>query len=825
MKKRLYLDTETCGLHGMPVLIQYAIEDGPITLHEVWRQPIGETLDLIETFCDYAVVGFNLTFDWFQLVKCYTVFRLCPREWIPIEHVNEIAMLEPQGQDGPCLKPASALDLMLYSRKGPFQSLMARDDVRIKRVPTALAYALADELESRVQLDGIYFARSKDKDAPRWKVYDRKDRFGDLDANFKDVVLKFNPAGGLKFLAEYALGLKPKFHYEDVEPDPKWRPYELGFAPTALAVGSPDSWQVWGRKKTLPDVKTAEEEEESDEITRDKRDKLLGIAWPGVIHHFVNHWANNANAREYASDDIVYTRALDEYFGSPEPGDDDSVLACAIAVVRWHGFAIDLPGVRALRDAAQHVVDASPVNVNKPTEVRAYVTEMMSEIEQLVLSQSDKSTIIDSTKKNNLEAIAKWTIKEQEVCCEKGCPRCKGTGYLEVGPHPAALRAKEILGVKSAAKERELFNKLLIAGKFHCGFNIIGTLSGRMSGSDGLNAQGIKRTKNVRRMFPLKWKGMVLGIGDFDGFELCIADAVCDDAQLRNDLTEPIDCPYCNGNGCDECKGTGKTTKKLHGIFATLLNPGLTYVAALLTKGSDNDLYTTAKMGLFGGVLYFGGHHMLTHKLGIDSTVAQNALEATLKRYAGLKRWQDEVQKRFCSMQQPRGLGTQVVWVEPAEYAESFLGFRRYYTLENRICKALFDLARKPPKEWRDCLVKVVRRDRVQTAGGAVSSSLYGAAFNLQSANMRSAGNHYIQSPGAKITKSVQRSLWDLQPVGISELLIALAQVHDEIFTISKPNLSETIAETVQARVAEFREKVPLLSMEWNSNASSWADK
>ena len=32
----------------MPVLIQYAIEDGPITLHEVWRRPIGETLDLIE---------------------------------------------------------------------------------------------------------------------------------------------------------------------------------------------------------------------------------------------------------------------------------------------------------------------------------------------------------------------------------------------------------------------------------------------------------------------------------------------------------------------------------------------------------------------------------------------------------------------------------------------------------------------------------------------------------------------------------------------------------------------------------------------------------
>ena len=108
-------------------------------------------------------------------------------DWIPQEHINEIALLEPRVQDGPCVKPASALDLMLYSRKGPFQSLMARDDIRIKRVPTALAYALAEELERRVQLDNIYFAKSADPDAPRWQVFDRKDRFGDLDPEFKDV--------------------------------------------------------------------------------------------------------------------------------------------------------------------------------------------------------------------------------------------------------------------------------------------------------------------------------------------------------------------------------------------------------------------------------------------------------------------------------------------------------------------------------------------------------------------------------------------------------------------------------------------------------------
>ena len=129
----------------------------------------------------------------FHVCKIYTIFRLCDPDWIPEEHIDEIAMLEPQGQDGPCVKPAAALDLMLHSRKGPYQSLMAREDVRIKRVPTALAYALARELEARVQFDNIYFAKLADPEAPKWQVFDRHDPFGDLDTEFKDVVLKFNP--------------------------------------------------------------------------------------------------------------------------------------------------------------------------------------------------------------------------------------------------------------------------------------------------------------------------------------------------------------------------------------------------------------------------------------------------------------------------------------------------------------------------------------------------------------------------------------------------------------------------------------------------------
>ena len=125
----------------------------------------------------------------------------------------------------PAVKPASALDLLLHSRKGPYQALMAREDIRINGSPPHSPTRSAGELERRVQLDSIYFAKSADPDAPRWQVFDRKDRFGDLDTEFKDV-LRFDPAGGLKFLAEHAMGFKPKFHFKDVEPQTSWRPYE-----------------------------------------------------------------------------------------------------------------------------------------------------------------------------------------------------------------------------------------------------------------------------------------------------------------------------------------------------------------------------------------------------------------------------------------------------------------------------------------------------------------------------------------------------------------------------------------------------------------------
>ncbi len=794
---KIYLDTETVGLHGFPVLLQYAVEEGPITLHEIWRRPIRETLNLIEWLCENTVVGFNLVFDWFHIVKTYTTFRLANPDWVPEEHINELALLEPTAQDGPCVKPDCALDLLLHSRKGPMQSLMAREDVRIKRVPTPLAEALAEELEARVRLDDIYFAKSADPEAPRWQVYERRDRYGDIDTEFRDVVLRFNPAGGLKFLAEHVLKLKPKFHFKDVEPPTAWRPYELGYAPTALAVARPErNWEVWGRKKGKLLIVDDHDERDDDEIVDQPDSKLLGVAWPGVIQKHIEHWATHPDAREYANDDIVYTRALDHHFGDPTPGDDDSTLACMVAAVRWHGFRINIEGMKALCAEAEARVANAPVNINKPGEVRQYITVAMDDLEKVVIE--------DTTRKAKLEEIAKWEIDSPEPCCEKGCERCGGTGTLQPGKHPAAVRAKKILDVKIAAKEVELYQKLLHAGKFHASFNVIGALSSRMSGADGLNPQGIKHTKEVRRMFPLSWDGYILSLGDFSAFEVTIADAVCNDEALRAELLQG---------------------KKIHALFGMALFPGKTYEEIVKSSGTENDMYTKGKQGFFGTILYGGDHSTLKNKLGIPEETGKKAIEAFGRRYKGVKAWRNRINDSFCSMRQPDGIGKAVVWADPAEYVESFLGFRRYFTLENMICKTLFDLANKPPKHWKDVQVKVVRRDRVQWACGAVQSALFGAAFAIQAAAMRAAANHEIQSPGATITKAVQRKVWDLQPAGVHDFQVTLMNVHDEIHCVHRPSMTDKVAEVIKQGVESFRPKVPLIGMDWLKHAQTWADK
>jgi hypothetical protein len=145
--------------------------------------------------------------------------------------------------------------------------------------------------------------------------------------------------------------------------------------------------------------------------------------------------------------------------------------------------------------------------------------------------------------------------------------------------------------------------------------------------------------------------------------------------------------------------------------------------------------------------------------------------------------------------------------------------------LENKIAKHLYDLARDLPKSWRKLEGTVVRRDREQSAAGAVSSALYGAAFQIQASTVRAANNHLIQSPGAVITKHLQRRIWDLQPYGVGEWRVAPMNIHDEVLTVTDPEFVDAAAEIVIEVVESYRELVPLIGMKWQTSMDNWAGK
>jgi len=766
----IFFDTEGCGLYGPTILIQYAEDEDDVSLHSVWTTPVKETLELIEeiTYHEGGICAFNLSFDWFHICQLYTTLRLLPGGQRP--DPEEYALKEPEGRFGPCLKPMGAFDIMLHARKGPYQSTMDRKDIRVKRVPTALAWMLRDELDKRIPLKDIYFARKKDP-SKRWDIEDITDDFGEVVPEFKNIVLRFAPSSALKALAQDALGVDTesiKF-FADVEPPKESRPVELGYAPYALAVGKPGAWNG---------------------------------AWPdhGKISVHITHWAYNRLAREYASDDVVYLQKLYDYFGRPEINDDDSILACVVGAVRWRGFKIDVERMQALRDAAAEKSAAlkKKFNFNSPKVCKTYLYQAMDATERLTLNDGTKGIV--------LEGISKW--KESDVCdkCNgAGCNSCEDGLLPTDRPHPAAVRAREILDARRGQKEIELYDKLIKAGRFHASFNVIGTFTSRMSGADGLNPQGIKRGKEVRSCFPLADDELILCGGDFDGFEVCLADAVYGDPELRKDL---------------------ETGKKIHALFGMQLFPGHTYEQIMATKDlkDDANLYGRAKNGVFA-MLYGGESYTLQNRVGISAEAADEGYQRWIAKY---KVWGEERKKyfdAFCSMRQPGGIGTAVEWHDPEDYIESMFGFRRYFTLENSICKTLFELANDPPKSWHEIKIKVVRRDREQTATGAVRSALFASAFALQAANMRAAANHVIQSSGAQKTKELQVKIWTLQPAGINHWRVQPLNIHDEVMAPTHPSIIEEEKKIVSDFLDETRPAVPLIAMTWATHLGTWADK
>lgn len=504
--------------------------------------------------------------------------------------------------------------------------------------------------------------------------------------------------------------------------------------------------------------------------------------WSSVFNEHLWAWRNDPRRLEYAKNDPLYTRELYHYLGDPVLGDVDSELACAIGAMHWRGFAVDIPACKERLKVAEQIFSRAPVNINSPRQVKNWLHEVCTPLEKQA---------VDTTGMELLKKISdEWKEDNPEL----------------------ARRCGLIIEARRAEEEMTLLRRLIQAGRLYVTFKVIGTKSNRMSGGSesyikskgSINPQGIKKGGAIRSLFPLAHPDLILCGGDFSGYEVSIAEAVYKDPRLREDLLKGL---------------------KMHGLFGAEMY-GLTYEEIMATEDNNindvNGYYQRAKRGFFAS-LYGAMEDKIGKAMWLPKEAAKEGLDRFANKYSRIREYRENLQKKFTAISQ-KELGKEITWSEPAEYEESFLGFRRYFTLEFNIIRCLYNMARNPSEEFLELgkNLRVVRRDRVQTASGAALSALYAVAFGIQGQVFRAAANHDIQSPGAQMTKELQGEIWTVQPVGINKWYVMPMNIHDEIQAPCAPEVVDIVATKVANKVESFREKVPLIKMKWKTHLTTW---
>lgn len=768
---KYFIDSETLGFHGVPVILQYAINKGPAIIHNLWLEPVHKTLRVIEDMVDNCVIAHNLVFDWFHVSKIYNLLLQCPDKSVaPLAYsIDQLAAWEFEARNGVCLKPRAAVCTLVLAQKSETQSAaMDRKPMFIRRVPALVADQVARLLEARTVLPDILFARSP-AGSPKWRVSQIKDdNTGEIDVNWKDVKLVFNPSNGLKELATFVLGYEPFAKFDEISSEVQY-PIEVGYAPYAAILSSPEKGWMFEDKPT----------------------------WPLLLHDHVNHWATNPDAQAYAVDDIEMLRRLYDHFGAPDD-DEDGVISCQVAGVRLQGFEIDLEKLEEQNAISVEIMKTAELNADSPVQVKNYVSCALDPMEALLLAQGCDQKVMNELKEE-------WTLEKEEGCyCEGNnpvCPRCDGLGHVGPGPMPVLRRLEHIELIRQHSKRLQLFKKLRLAGRFYAGFKIIGAKSGRLSGDHNLNAQGIDSSPEVRDIFTLADKGWVLSAGDYSSQELAIAVTAMNDDDLMTDL---------------------ETGKSLHGLLGAELFE-TTYEDIMANKKDGR--YGKAKSCIYC-MLYGGSYQTMAVNAGVSEKIAEAAFNNFVKKYPQVGNTRKAITERFSAIE--RGPNGQMIYNEVEhKFIESLFGFRRQFDVEFEIQKTVYDFMREAPVEWRDIPGKIQRsrEGKIQSILGAAMSALTGALYSIQNGIIRASNNHIIQSTGRSLTVGLQSAVWKMQPQGIHPFVVKPATIHDELFVVSLPQDVDQISQIVSDTIREQGVTIPLLAMDWNTYANSWANK
>lgn len=486
----------------------------------------------------------------------------------------------------------------------------------------------------------------------------------------------------------------------------------------------------------------------------------------------------------YSKLDILYLRVLDEKLGYPTTNYND-ICAQAVGFTRYAGLGLDRPLLlrtvefyEQQRDQAKALM--GDLDLNSPKERVAFLR-----------ANAPAGFPIASSGKAVLEMI----VKSPDM------------------PDSLKAAAKAMRDFKSY--EQRLVQARLMrdckTGRFHPDFRVVGTPTDRMSGSSGLNPQGISKKMehggDGGGAVGLRAVIEADGGGDFDALEMTIGADYYGDVNLKADLANKID-PHL-----------------MAGILMDPLFPTRDYAeAARLKKAEDKFLLGRRneqnKKANFS-IGYLCTYQKVAAIYGMSDAEGKTAMEAFFNHYKEWGKARAQLEEDYCTADIDHWTLDSIERMK--DYSENMFGDRRWFTFDKEVADLFWRFGHKSLRLTRTGRIVRQKEKGEQTFAGAVRSALLGAAIGIQAAVSRRAGNYPIQSTGSRLCKTLMARLWQLTRRPIMN-------IHDELILGRKPTPTDAeldwpaINAVVQEFLVEHRPMVEALNIDFKP-ITNWSEK
>ena len=469
----------------------------------------------------------------------------------------------------------------------------------------------------------------------------------------------------------------------------------------------------------------------------------------------------------YAFLDIEYLRVLDGKLGYQQPDHHDTCTH-AIAYTRYYGFNINRAVLEKTKEVySQKIEDSkstlSGVDLSSPRQRLA----LLREYDPLIASSSKKV----------IETLAN-------------------------SDRPSAPIAKAMIDFGMFTQRLGQVEKVLECktGRAHPDFRCMGTRTGRMAGTAGLNWQGIPQAKGG---LGIRAAMETAAGGDFSQFEVCIAAAAFPDAAIQEDIDHGVD---------------------QHSMNAVLMHPevlkrGLDYATFMeMVKMKDPWVVGVRKKmkPVTFGLFYFCQAAKVAETLGVPLSEGEKALDRYYSRYAGFAAYKREIERAVQTADTTHWSAESLDRFR--DECEDMTGYQMRWKFEANVARTLWRLGCSGIRTGRDGTVTRQTEKGPQTYDGAVRSALLGSAIAIQAAMTRQIGNAKIQATGANLTKMLMADLWN-------RLHAPVICVHDEVQMARHPNYDHaTASRIVEEFVAKWKAIIPSIAMEFAAT-EHWSDK